>query len=87
MALSFYTAFIDFCDPHSPTHPPATPALDRPTAQRNLMVVLLQEFLSLASIKRLLKALARALKHLHDNGKIHGDLKPLNVVRMRDGTW
>ena len=51
------------------------------------MVVLLQEFLSLASIKRLLKALARALKHLHDNGKIHGDLKPLNVVRMRDGTW
>ena len=51
------------------------------------MVVLLQEFLDLGAIKRLLKALARALEHLHGRGKLHGDLKPLNIVRMPNGTW
>ena len=40
-----------------------------PAAQRNLMVVLLQEFLDLGAIKRLLNALARVLEHLHGRGR------------------
>ena len=39
------------------------------------MVVLLQEYVDLRTAKVMLKGLARALKHLHDHGKIHGDLK------------
>ena len=58
-----------------------------PAAQRNLMVVLLQEFLPLNASMRMIKALAGALKHLHDCGKLHGDFKPLNAVRMADGRW
>ena len=47
----------------------------QPAAQRNLMVVLLQEYVDLRTAKVMLKGLAYALKHLHDHGKIHGDLK------------
>ena len=39
------------------------------------MVVLLQEYVDLRTAKVMLKGLALALKHLHDHGKIHGDLK------------
>ena len=39
------------------------------------MVVLLQEYVDLRTAKVMLKGLAYALKHLHDHGKIHGDLK------------
>ena len=58
-----------------------------PRAQRNLMVVLLQERLDLAQTRSMLDDLARCLSHVHDQGKIHADVKPLNVVRVPGGQF
>ena len=58
-----------------------------PAAKRNLMVVLLQEFLDLTSSTRMLRAFALALQHVHEHNQMHGDVKPLNAVRLEDGTW
>ena len=58
-----------------------------PAAERNLMDVLLKERVDLALAKEIFFTLAVALKHLHDHGRIHGDFKPGNVVRMFNGTW
>ena len=32
-----------------------------------------------------LRCVTRALMHMHEQGMIHGDIKPLNVMRMSDG--
>ena len=56
-----------------------------PAAHRNLMVVLLQERVDLDEIKHIVRHLSRCLQHLHENGVIHGDFKPLNAVRMPGG--
>ena len=58
-----------------------------PAAERNLMVVLLQERVDLALAKTMFASFARALGHLHKKGLIQGDFKPGNVVRMPDGSW
>jgi serine/threonine protein kinase len=51
------------------------------------MVVLLQERIDLTLAKEIFSSLAEGLQHLHDNERIHGDFKPLNVVRMVNGQW
>ncbi len=57
-------------------------------AQRNLMVVIAQERLSVDDVRNIMLQIAICLLHLHENGRIHGDFKPLNAVRMKDGrTW
>lgn len=50
-------------------------------AQRNLMVVLLQERPTIADVRQLFLEIVRCVQHLHGVGLIHGDLKPLNIVR------
>lgn len=57
-----------------------------PAAQRNLMVIVLQERLTLDDIRDMFDSLARSIGHLHAIGRIHGDIKPLNVVRAFDGS-
>ena len=37
-------------------------------------------------MRHIAAGLARALGHLHENDRIHADLKPLNAVRI-DGSW
>lgn len=56
-------------------------------AQRNLLVVLLQERQSFNEIKDLLQKVSRCILHLHQCEKIHCDVKPLNIVRLMDGSW
>ena len=56
-------------------------------AKRNLMVVLLQERVSIKDTQEIISSLVRCVGHLHANGKIHADIKPLNAVRMNDKTW
>ena len=56
-------------------------------AKRNLMVVLLQERISIKDTQEIIRWLVKCTGHLHSNGKIHADLKPLNAVRMSDKTW
>lgn len=57
-------------------------------AQRNLMIVIAQERLDIDDVRNIMGQIALCLQHLHQNGRIHGDFKPLNAVRMRDGrTW
>ena len=36
---------------------------------------------------QILAMLLQALSHLHAHGRIHGDIKPANLMRMPDGTW
>ena len=56
-------------------------------AKRNLMIALLQERLDFMDIVRIQEQLALGLCHMHAKGKLHADFKPLNLVRMDDGTW
>mmetsp|Transcript_61852 Transcript_61852/g.170262 ORF Transcript_61852/g.170262 Transcript_61852/m.170262 type:complete len:2071 (-) Transcript_61852:610-6822(-) len=56
-------------------------------AQRNLMVVLVQERVSIVDVKAIFRSILECLKHMHKRGKLHADIKPLNVVRMDDGKW
>ena len=46
-----------------------------PAAQRNLMVVLLQEYLEFDAVVELLLSILTAVGHMHGHKKIHGDLK------------
>ena len=50
-------------------------------ADRNLAVIRLQEHPTLAEIVGLMYQVAQALHHLHQRGVLHGDVKPLNIVR------
>jgi serine/threonine protein kinase len=34
------------------------------------------------AVKRILKDVATALRHLHENGVVHGDIKPRNIVTL-----
>lgn len=56
-----------------------------PRADRTLKHVIDHEHLcgrDFDAIKQICSQLARAVGHLHSRGRIHGDLKPLNVVRL-----
>jgi len=55
-----------------------------PCAQRNLMVIFFQEKLTMSDIRQIFESLARSIAHLHAIGRIHGDIKPLNIVRAFD---
>ena len=53
-------------------------------ADRNLAVIKLQERPTFTKIVDIMRQVALALQHLHDADVVHGDLKPLNVVRSAD---
>ena len=47
-------------------------------------VILFQEKLTIDGIRLIFDSLARSIGHLHVIGRIHGDIKPLNIVRTFD---
>ena len=47
--------------------------------ERNLFTILTQEVLSFDALRTMLREVLGCMKHLHDRGVVHGDLKPLNV--------
>ena len=49
---------------------------------RNLQEILVKERPDVNATRALMQQVGTALKHLHDNGVMHGDLKMLNVVRV-----
>lgn len=58
-----------------------------PAAERNLLTVLVQErvtFDGSRGVRSTLFKIAECLQHMHSKGKVHGDIKPLNVVRTYD---
>lgn len=60
-----------------------------PFADRNLYVAMKQERWAGRNIDRVAatcRQVAEAVKHIHSKGFIHGDLKPLNLVRV-DADW
>ena len=44
--------------------------------------MLLQERLAFPAIVEMLRGLGGCLRHIHEQGLVHGDYKPLNAVRM-----
>jgi serine/threonine protein kinase len=56
-----------------------------PAADRNLLVILAQESPTFVEVRTMLFQVARCLEHMHSQGKLHGDVKPLNIVRMVGG--
>jgi ankyrin repeat protein/serine/threonine protein kinase len=57
-----------------------------PAARRNLLQILGAENLDFKAteIRRLFEDLVRCVQHLHSKGFIHGDIKPLNIMRNRE---
>jgi len=59
-----------------------------PAASKTLAQVVFNERINMVSTKKIMRSLGRALDHLHEHGRIHGDFNPSNAVRMADGqTW
>jgi ankyrin repeat protein/serine/threonine protein kinase len=54
-----------------------------PAAKRNLHQILAAENLSkkLTEVRRLFEDLVRCVDHIHSRGFIHGDIKPLNIMK------
>ena len=50
----------------------------------NLATIKLQERPNFEQMIRIMQQVALALQHLHDDGVVHGDLKPLNIVRSTE---
>ena len=48
------------------------------------MVILLQEKLTIKHLCEMFASLACSIGHLHAQGRIHSDIKPLNIVRAFD---
>ena len=56
-----------------------------PVGERNLADVMVKEHIAgrdWAEIKVMMTQIACAVGHMHEKGFIHGDLKPLNIMRM-----
>eukprot|EP01036_Dinobryon_divergens_P037020 gene37020-48316_t len=56
-----------------------------PLADRNMYVSLKQERYAgrdMEEVRHVFIQLTNAVQHMHDKGYLHGDIKPLNVVRM-----
>ena len=56
-----------------------------PFADRNMYVALKHEVLAgtdLDQVRHVFVQLARCVDHIHTKGLLHGDIKPLNIVRM-----
>ncbi|GMI02499.1 hypothetical protein TrST_g7336, partial [Triparma strigata] len=53
-------------------------------ADRNLDTIFRSERPALHTIRALMSDVGDALRHLHENNLIHGDLKMMNVVRVND---
>eukprot|EP01037_Dinobryon_pediforme_P047065 gene47065-60862_t len=56
-----------------------------PLADRNMFVSLKQERYAgrnMEEVRHVFAQLVRCVEHLHINGLLHGDVKPLNIVRM-----
>ena len=58
-----------------------------PAAARNLMVILVQERVDFTTIRKMLYDVGTCLGHMHECAKVHGDVKPLNVVRSAEGNY
>lgn len=56
-------------------------------AERNLLSILVHERPNLAAIRDIFQGTVTCLQHLHQVHKIHCDVKPLHLLRMRDHTW
>ena len=50
-------------------------------ADRNLQTIMHQESLRTRDTRMIVRQISEALAHLHSRGRIHGDVKPLNIVR------
>ena len=60
-----------------------------PLADRNMFVSLKQERYAgrdMEQVRHVFLQLVRAVHHLHEKGILHGDIKPLNLVRV-DAQW
>ncbi|RHY24601.1 hypothetical protein DYB32_008779 [Aphanomyces invadans] len=55
-----------------------------PAGDRTLLDILVNERPSRNTIRGMLEAVAKSVAHLHEHGMVHGDLKPRNVLRVRD---
>jgi serine/threonine protein kinase/ankyrin repeat protein len=58
-------------------------------ADRNMFVSLKQERFAgknFEMIREIFRQLVTAVQHLHDHGILHGDIKPLNIMRV-ESTW
>jgi len=63
-------------------------AIVMPAGERNLLVARAQERMSGKEMSKLMQSLARGLGHMHSQGLIHGDFKPLNALRCSESkTW
>ena len=61
-----------------------------PVASRNLSAVITQENIvekDFIRIRQIIREVSHCLQHLHMNGIIHGDLKPLNIMRNNEGRY
>ena len=58
-----------------------------PLAQRNLMMIMLQELRAHEVPAKVLRSLAGCLGVMHANKKVHTDFKPVNAVRMADYSY
>ena len=61
-----------------------------PAASRNLNTILAQENIAARhwdKIKQIFKDIVGCLMHLHSKSVLHGDLKPLNIMRTEDGRY
>jgi hypothetical protein len=61
-----------------------------PAASRNLLTILQQENLAgnlnkLSEIQKMFGIIVRCVDHMHSKGILHGDVKPLNIMRDMDG--
>jgi serine/threonine protein kinase len=76
----FFRAEIDRWELHDYSY-----CIVMPVADKNLSSIIASECIVASDwneIKTIASNLAQAVRYLHQNGLIHGDIKPLNIMRM-----